>query len=53
MFSSHSDIKNNVIYDVKDDVVFYRIINKDDLYPDILILHNFGDKQNFNLPVGL
>lgn len=53
MFSSHSDIKNNVIYDVKDDVVFYRIINKDDLYPDILILHNFGNKQNFNLPVGL
>lgn len=53
MFSSHSDIKNNVIYDVKDEVVFYRIINKDDLYPDILILHNFGNKQNFNLPVGL
>lgn len=52
-FKDHIFLKDNVIYDVVDNVVFYRVINSNDLYPDMIIIHNFGDTVNFLLPEGL
>lgn len=52
-FKEHSTIKNNVIYEVDGNLVYYRIINSDDLYPDMIIVHNFGDAKMFMLPEGL
>lgn len=52
-FKDHSTIKNTVLYDVIDDLVYYRIINPDDLYPDMLVIHNFGEDTSFMLPEGL
>lgn len=49
----HNDLKNEVLYSVKDSVISYEIINPNDLYPDILIIHNLGDETDFLLPEGL
>lgn len=49
----HTKLKNEVIYKVKDNLVNYQIINRKDLYPHILIVHNLGERQNFILPEGL
>ncbi|MFA6678372.1 MAG: hypothetical protein WCS22_02400 [Acholeplasmataceae bacterium] len=49
----HSKIRSDVVYTVKNNVVEYQIVSADDLYPHILIIHNFGDTQNITLPEGL
>lgn len=49
----HTSLRKEVVYTAKDNVVLYHIINKDDLYPHILIVHNLSEKQTITLPEGL
>lgn len=49
----HATLRKEIVYTVKDNVVLYHIINKDDLYPHILVVHNFSDKKTITLPEGL
>lgn len=49
----HSTLKNEIMYKASDGIVKYQIVSSKDLYPHILIVHNFGERQNFTLPEGL